>query len=47
MREIERFDLLGEAGTAKISRKRRASVVFPELEGPERPIRSVLGVSLV
>jgi hypothetical protein len=34
----------GEAGTVKIDRRKRASVLLPEDEGPERPSKSVFVV---
>lgn len=39
MSEVERLDVSAEAGMVKISRSRRATVVFPELEGPDSPMR--------
>lgn len=42
VRDIDRFEVSGVAGIVKISRRRRARVVLPELDGPERPMSRLL-----
>ena len=44
MRETLRLWLLGDWVMVKMERRRRASVVLPELEGPERAMRWVLNL---
>ena len=41
---MDLFFVDDDAGTLKIKRRNLASVVFPDDEGPERPIRSVFVV---